>query len=225
MTWLRINTAGDLLKINGAGDLLLIDDAASNGYPTTPMWRDATITSYSPTFVSLTHGLVRQVRSRGGHQWQIELFYGAMSRSSFAALWAFVNKQAGQYGVFDWSPGASFATQGTGVGTPLVAGGSQSGTSLTTDGWGASQTVMKAGDFFSVAGDPKVYQLTADVTSNGSGQATMEFFPALRLTPADNAVIDISPVFRCAFAADTLPTDWNQCVQSIGFSVSLIEVQ
>lgn len=225
MTKLYLNTDGDWLKLNTGDDWLLLDSGSATSYPTTPMWMTASISSFSPTFVSMTHGLTRQVRSRGGHAWQIELNYSAMTRATFSPLWAFLVKQAGQYGTFEWSPSTPFATQGTGGGTPLVNGASQTGTSLTTDGWSNSQTVMKAGDFFTVAGDTKVHQLTEDVTSNGSGQATMTFFPALRQSPADNAIIDITPTFRCALTADTLMTDWSQCVHSVGFTVSLIEVQ
>lgn len=225
MTKLYLNTDGDWLKLNSSDDWLLLDSGSTTSYPTTPMWMSASITSYSPTFVSVTHGLVRQVRSRGGHAWQIELNYGAMTRANFEPLLAFLTKQAGQYGTFDLSLSTPFATRGTGSGTPLVNGSSQTGTSLITDGWSNSQTVMKVGDFFTVAGDSKVYKLTEDVTSNGSGAATMTFFPALRRSPADNAVIAVSPTFRCALSADTLAVDWSQCVHALGFTVSLMEVQ
>lgn len=224
MTKLYINTDKDWLKVNAVDDWLLLEAGTTSSYPTSPMWLDASVSSYSPTFVSVTHGLGRQVRSRGAHAWLIELRYGAITYDDFGPLWAFLNKQAGQYGVFYWSPGSPFATRGTGSGSPYVQGAGQTGQSLDTDGWGGSQTVMKAGDFFSVEGDTKVYQLTEDVISNSGGEATMTFFPALRVSPANLADIDASPAFRCSLTSDTLATDWSQCVQAIGFGVSLVEV-
>jgi hypothetical protein len=225
MTKLYLNTDGDWLKLNTGDDWLLLDDGSGTvTYPTAVTWQTASITSYSPTWISTTHGLVRQARSRGGHLWQIDLNYGVMTRAQFGSIWAFFNKQAGQYGVFDLDLNTQFPCRGSGGGTPLVKGASQTGTSMTTDGWTNSLTQMKAGDFFSVAGDVKVYQLTDDVVSDGSGNATMTFFPPLRRSPADNAVIDITPVFRCALTADTLATDWSQCVYAVGFTVSVVEV-
>jgi hypothetical protein len=224
MTKLYINTAHDWLIINAAGDWLIIDDEAPADYPTTPMWARATITSFAPSFVSVTHGLGRQARSRGGHAWQISLYYSTLTRDQFAALWAFLNKQGGQAGIFTWQPSTPFATRGTGNGSPFVSGAGQTGTTLTTDGWANSETVAKAGDWFTIGGDTKVYQLTADVVSNGSGDATMEFYPSLRLTPVDQSPIDLSVVFRVSLASDLVPVDWSQCVHVQGFSVDLVEV-
>lgn len=223
MTKLYLNTDKDWLKLNTGDDWLLLDAGTVISYPTSPLWREASISSYSPNFVSVTHGLGRQVRARGGHAWLIDLNYGAMTRADFAPLWAFLVKQAGQYGLFEWSPSTPFAALGTGSGSPYIQGAGQTGTSVSTDGWGASQTVLKAGDFFSIEGDTKVYQVTDDVISGSGGDATIEFFPQLRVAPANLADIDVSPVFRCALSSDTLATDWSQCVQSVGFNVSLVE--
>lgn len=72
-------------------------------------------------------------------------------------------------------------------GTPLVNGANQSGTSLVTDGWTASVTgVLKAGDIITCAsskavnpwtrkstGALRLMVVTADVDSDGSGNATI----------------------------------------------------
>ena len=44
-------------------------------YPTTLEASRITITSISPTLVSLTHSLKRQVRRRGGQRWIIDVQY------------------------------------------------------------------------------------------------------------------------------------------------------
>lgn len=72
-------------------------------------------------------------------------------------------------------------------GTPRVNGANQTGRSLITDGWPNSVTALRAGQYVTV-GD-QLLQLTANVTSNGSGQATLTFEPPLRSSPADNALI------------------------------------
>jgi len=210
------------------GDWLLVNSdipyVVPEGYPVTPAWREATISSFSPTLVSVTNSLRRQSRTRGAHAWGIELRYSAMTRATFAPLWAFLTNLAGQSTTFLLSLPA-YTPLGTASGTPLVKGGSQVGTSLVTDGWSLSQTVLKAGDWIQIASDLKVYMVTADAVSDGSGNATISIFPALRLTPADNAIISTAPYFTCALASDLLSVDFDQCVKARGFSVELVEAQ
>lgn len=84
-------------------------------------------------------------------------------------------------------------TTGARGGTPLVAGASQSGTTLNIDGLSNSVTGWgKRGDVFTIAGvfsiNPQTYQstgrlqqfvLTADVSSSGTGTATLSFLPEI----------------------------------------------
>ena len=120
-------------------------------------------------------------------------------------------------------------TVGVKSGTPLVNGAAQNVTyaaskttntqSLITDGWGLSAAVLKAGDVITIAGVFAVnpvpgegatgktvmpylqqFVVTTDVTSNGSGQATLTISPAIitsgpyqtvSAAPADNAGITV----------------------------------
>lgn len=70
-------------------------------------------------------------------------------------------------------------------GTVLVAGGSQTGTSLDVDGLTGTPQV---GDTFSITGVELVYTITSAVTVS-SGAATLTISPALDSSPADNAPI------------------------------------
>lgn len=74
--------------------------------------------------------------------------------------------------------------------TPRVNGAGQTGRTLATDGWPNSTTVLPEGALVSIAGTNQIVLLTSAVTSNGSGQATLNFTPALRASPADNALIE-----------------------------------
>jgi hypothetical protein len=78
--------------------------------------------------------------------------------------------------------------QSASTATPLVNGGSQTGRSIVTDGWPLSSTVLSAGMYVTI--NNQLLQLTADVVSNGSGQATISVAPAVRTSPADNAPIE-----------------------------------
>jgi hypothetical protein len=115
-------------------------------------------------------------------------------------------------------------TVGTKAGTPLINGAAQNTTyansgatnsqNLITDGWTASSAVLKQGDVFTIAGVFAVNPVTkdalpylqqfvanADVTADGSGNATFSISPAIitsgafqtvSAAPADNAAITVN---------------------------------
>lgn len=72
--------------------------------------------------------------------------------------------------------------------TPTVNGASQTGRSLITDGWPSSVKVLEDGDFVTV--NDQLLQITSDIYSDASGNATLAFEPPLRTSPADNASIE-----------------------------------
>jgi len=99
-------------------------------------------------------------------------------------------------------------------GTPLVNGASQTGASLITDGWtAAAASRLKKGDVFTIAGVNAVnpitkqstgalqqFVVTADVSSDGSGNLTAAIYPSIvtsgalqtvTASPADNAALTI----------------------------------
>ena len=102
-------------------------------------------------------------------------------------------------------PGSGKAANGDGGGTPLVNGADQSGTSLVTDGWTASAAVrMKAGDCFTVAGLDVLFRATADISSDGSGDATITIEPPIVAgsSPADEALLTIASATLTAVVLD-----------------------
>lgn len=129
-------------------------------------------------------------------------------------------------------------TVGAWGGTPLVNGAAQNVTyaastagglsqTIVTDGWTVSTAVLKAGDVITFAGvfavNPvpgegvtgktvmpylKQFTVLADVTSNGSGQATLTISPAIitsgpqqtvSAAPADNAAITVRGTASTAY--------------------------
>ena len=84
----------------------------------------------------------------------------------------------------DWVNGVSY-----GGANPLVFGTGQLGSTLFVDGLPNNAPIMKDGDYFTVNGEFKM--TTSDTTSTGTGTAAINFTPALRQPPADNAVVDV----------------------------------
>jgi hypothetical protein len=83
---------------------------------------------------------------------------------------------------------------GAGGGTPLVAGADQTGSTIDTDGWPNSTLVLKKGDLITFASIVTVYDVTADATTNGSGEVTISINSPIFSggSPADNAAITIT---------------------------------
>jgi len=74
-------------------------------------------------------------------------------------------------------------------GTPLIDGGSQTGTTLVAD---AFDTFPQAGDVFTIAGIDKVYRVETTVSSysdSASKEVNITIHPALASSPSDNAAI------------------------------------
>lgn len=114
---------------------------------------------------------------------------------------------------FDWQMDQNVAAHTVGPlgGTPLVNGANQTGSSLVTDGWtAAAANRLKRGDVFTIAGvygvNPQSRQsttqlqqfvVTADVDSDGSGNATIPISPAI--TPSGQfQTVTASPAHAAA---------------------------
>ena len=104
-------------------------------------------------------------------------------------------------------------TRGALGGTPLTNGAGQTGASLITDGWTASTKVLLKGDIFTLPGVYRVnpqsrqstgalqqFVVTADATSDGSGDLTLAISPSIVTTgarqnvdaaPADGAALTV----------------------------------
>lgn len=137
-----------------------------------------------------------------GAVWELTVSWENLSGDDQRVLAAFLAQLRGAAGRFYYSPAAWQPRRATGGGTPLINGASQSGASLVTDGWSASVQVMRAGDWLSyddTSGRRRLHMVTADVSSNGSGQTTLAITPPIRRAAADNAAVEVaapSGVFR-----------------------------
>ncbi len=108
--------------------------------------------------------------------------------------------------------------QSSSTATPLVNGSGQVGRSLNTDGWPISTTVLKAGQFLTI--NNQLLQLTADVVSNGTGQAVISFEPSIRTSPSDNTAIEYkNPYALMYFVEDPGYSVEPGLVYSMSFSL------
>ena len=198
----------------------------SGSFQTSPAPNSVQVRSFEPTLVSVTNNLKRQARSRGSQRWLLSVNYAPMTRANFAPLYAFSMKQKGQFDTFTFTPPVISTTQGQSGESAVVNGALAIGvSSAAIDGLSASTSdILKAGDFFKFSGHTKVYMATDDMDSNGSGEGTLNFAPALVNAVANDETLTIAAVpFTVAFTQDFTTFDTNASTL-FGFSIELAEV-
>ena len=120
-----------------------------------------------------------QVYQHEGEQWKATFTLPPMKKDS-ASIWlAFLMSLRGRRGTFKMGDQDRKTIQGTATGTVLVKGAAQTGNAINLDGFTASRAnVFLAGDYIQI--NSYLYMVTANVTANGSGEATVYVEPSLR---------------------------------------------
>lgn len=150
----------------------------------------------------------RQTLAAAYALWAFSGKYTIQDLNKAGALRSFLAQLDGQVNRFKFPlPEVTTPLSAYNGATGLVNGGSQTGSSLITDGWTASTLVLAEGDYFTVNNELKM--VTAPVLTNGSGQVTITFKPALRSSPADNLQLFIGNAINLStYAEDLTQTDW-----------------
>lgn len=109
-----------------------------------------------------------------------------------AEAWiAFLVSCRGAAGTFLYGDPCVLTPLGSPSGTPLTNGTQVSGSKvLVTNGWTANRQIFRAGDYIQVGTSPaRLYKVMKDVSSDASGNATLDIFPRLREQLEDNTPI------------------------------------
>lgn len=191
----------------------------SGTFPTTIKPTRFEITSFSPTLVSTSHSLKRQVRKRGGgvQRWAMKMEFPPMKRASFAEYEAFIINQAGQYETFEYTPPDDLVgALGTYSGSVSVNGDHTAGdTTIAVTGQSGT---LNAGSWVSFANHTKVYKIVTNSTSS------LNIFPALQENVDNTTVVTYdSPTFTVSLTMDNFDYIANKNL-FYNFEVSLIEV-
>lgn len=145
--------------------------------------------------------LHEQIYDWGGEAWEIQLQLSTLTRENCAAYRAFVTALKGKMGTFTFNL-IGEAPYGSYAGTPLLDGGSQTGSSIDIKGFTADATgVIKAGDYFSLGSgsSKKLFTFLADADADSSGGVTVEIAPEIKIAFSDEEAINTSTpgaVFR-----------------------------
>jgi hypothetical protein len=166
----------------------------------------------------------QQIQAHQGAWWEAELDLPPMKRAAAAAwvgMFMALNFREGSFTL----PAYPTTPLGVASGTPLVNGNGQSGKSLATKDWGSGVTgIVRAGDLFQLGsgGSAHLYMVAQDANSSIGSTATLEIWPRLRVSPAnDDPLTFNNPVGQWRLKE---PFDYTIDIAMIfGISVSLVE--
>lgn len=169
-------------------------------FPSTPRPQSMAWKLIQPTQVNIsswTGG--RQVLSSGRAWWECQYSLPPIvGTENFDSWRAFLGAAHGATN--DFQVPVDPTAQSSLTNTVLVNGAGQTGRSIATDGWPNSTTVLYGGQYVTIAN--QLLQLTQNVTSNGSGQATLTFAQNVRAAPADNAPVEYKNPYALMYLVD-----------------------
>jgi hypothetical protein len=147
-----------------------------------------------------------QVHAYTGKAWQADISLPAMKRSDAEQWVAWLISLKGQLGTFYLGDPLATTPLGSARNSDgiLVDGAVSSGDTIDIDGAPTSQTdYLKAGDYLQIGTGTsrQLFKVLADVDTDGTGSATVDVWPNVRTTIADNASVTVEStqgVFRLA---------------------------
>lgn len=140
----------------------------------------------------------RQIHAHQGQFWEIEVDLAPHSPADAAAVTAWLSSLEGIVRTFymgDPMRPTPLGTAASSPGTPLIAGGSQTGQEIDGDSGPTSETGwLVAGDYVQIGTgtSSRLYKMLEDVSTDGSGDFTMSVWPQVRTAFSDNETIAVS---------------------------------
>lgn len=176
----------------------------SGSLPTSPALQSVTIKHNTPNIISFSVSGRRQVKSSSAQFFSFDCAYPPMKRSDAQPVYAFLTAQKGQFETFTVTlPEYSNTATGYSGSTPSVVNDQAAGdASIEFDGASTSTALVKAGDFIKFSGHNKVYMVTADVTTSGSGSGSVAITPVLQQQVLNNETIAVNSVAFTVFLED-----------------------
>lgn len=183
--------------------------------PTTIGFESITLTALSVVATSQSpFTLKQQIFSYPGQRWEANITIPAVHRDLSEDWVGFLLSLKGPEGTFLLGDPNCVTPRGSASsapGTPLVAGADQSGGTLLIDGLPTSTVgYLKRGDYIQLgsASTSKLHKVLVDVDTDVSGTASVEIWPNLRTTPANNAQVYVSNC-KGVFRLKNNTTSWQ----------------
>ena len=195
----------------------------SGTWPTSPGPDQVTLEPRAPILLDIAQSGKSQSRTIASKLWAVQLTYPELKREQIAPIIVFADKQRGD--TFQIVLPNFSTPMGVATGTP-VADGAQIAGSLSIDirGMTAATTgILKAGDVIKAANHSKVYMVTEDADTDGSGNVTVQIDTPLTDAVGDGEAITVSNV-PFTMRIDGEVQSWRtKSPQLSRYSVELIE--
>jgi hypothetical protein len=170
--------------------------------------------------------LQTQDQEHQGQAWGARIEYPRMTDTQAREWVASLVALRGRVGTFLFGDSVWKAPRGSAAGTPLVNGGSQTGMALITDGWTASASgVLLKGDLIQLGSGEtqRVYMILNDVNADGGGNATIDIWPRLRESPADDAPLVLNNTKMAMKLKENLRTWDVNVAKHYGIEIECVE--
>ena len=171
----------------------------------------------------------QQVIAHPGQRWAASISLPPMKRVDAEYWVAFLLSLKGQIGTFLLGDPNCVTAQGsasTTPGTPLVNGAGQTGDTLIIDGLPVSTTgYLLPGDYIQLGSSTttQFYKVLTQVNTSVSGGATLDLWPNLRSSPANNATIIVANT-KGRFRLKDNVTQWGiNEISSYGITFDCVE--
>jgi hypothetical protein len=135
-----------------------------------------------------------QLYAHQGQWWVADMVLPPQKGASAARWKSFLTKLNGREGTFLMGDPGYAGPRGVATGAPLVNGAGQTGLALAVDNFTANITgILLEGDYIGLGSGStsRMYQVMTDANSNAFGQVTLDIWPRLRYSPADNATVEV----------------------------------
>lgn len=174
-------------------------------WPSTPNFRSVNFRSVSNTRITETQSGRKLRSSTAGTRFSATIQYPNMTVADFKNIQNVATQAQGPLNSFDIVLPSISETNSTVTGTTATVDGTFGAGSNSIDiaTNKTSSVILKAGDVIRFASHTKVYMVTADVTTDGSGNATVVIAPNLFQGIVDTSSITLTDVpFRMILAGD-----------------------
>jgi hypothetical protein len=173
----------------------------------------------------------RQVQEFPGQWWEADITLPPMLRADAERWIAWLVSLNGVKGTWLMGHSDYAAPRGTAAalpGTPLVKGAGQTGTALLFDGAPTSQLgYLLAGDMIQLGSGSSshLHKVLTDANSNASGEVTVDIWPRLRASPADNDPVTVTAAKGQFSLPPGAAADWSvNELRHYGIGFSAMEV-
>lgn len=160
-----------------------------------------------------------QIQAQPGQAWAANVTLPPMTREDAEPWLSFLLKLNGPQGYFYLADPISKMLRGIGSATAKIDGGGQTGQQISIKDIEPNTTnVYSVGDFIEI--EQRLYKVLDQVDSDGSGDATVNIWPRLRIASTDNTPIVSNPargLFRLAGTTNTLYDAAEDKLFSIAF--------